>query len=400
MSRSSPPLRIVVLHNSDYSNCGPDDDVGFSARADVENAAQGVADALVSRGHRADVVGIDLPEIAEVIDAVAGDPPDLVFNLCESLRGDSRHEVVVPSLLELIGVPYTGSGPTTLGLALRKDRTKVLLRARGVPTPEGQVLETPGDECRLPFPLIVKPTREDASVGISSSSVVHDPAALAAAVKQVNDELSQSALVERYVEGRELYVSLLGNAPPEPFPLHEIDFSAMPDGLPNIVTYNGKWEPTSQEFLGTRPTRCNLDETVRLRVVRAAREAFDALELSDYGRVDIRLARDNTPYVIDVNPNCDLTDGAGFSRAAGYGGMSYPALIERVCLVALERHRNVRHRAPNLNTEARPSPHARAAGEAAASLRSRPTSRAAPTGRTVRGERGSVRARADRRRAR
>ena len=216
----------------------------------------------------------------------------------------------------------------------------MILRARGVPTPEATTLGSIEDlrDCRLPFPLIVKPTREDASVGINSRSVVHSGIELEHAVQVVLRELRQPALVERYIEGREMYVSLLGNRPPEALPMHEIDFSELPDGLPHIVSYSGKWDESSPEFHGTRPIRCILDETVRTRVVRAAREAFEALELFDYGRVDIRLAADNTPYVIDVNPNCDITDGAGFARAAGYAGLNYPDLIDRMCRVALERH--------------------------------------------------------------
>ena len=339
-------LRIFVLHNNDYSSLP--DDPAFASRADVAHAAVGVASALRRRGHTVEVAGVDHPGIDRLIARLSAEPPDLVFNLCESLRGDSRHEVVLPSLLDLLGIPYTGSGPIALGLALRKDRAKALLRDRGVQTPESiTFLDGEVSACDLAFPLIVKPTREDASVGITSASVVHDHEALGMAVEQVVVELGQPALAERFIEGRELYVSLLGNSPAEALPMHEIDFSDMPAGLPRIVSYSGKWDPSSAEFVGTRPTRCLLDEEVRAAVERAARAAFEALELCDYGRVDIRLAADHTPYVIDVNPNCDLTDGAGFSRAAGYAGVSYDALIERICLIALERHRNVHRNRPS-----------------------------------------------------
>ncbi len=393
-------LRIVVLHNNDYAHLPPDDP-GYSARADVENAAQGLADALVARGHHAERMGLDLPELPDVLEALHRDPPDVVFNLCESLRADARHESMVPALLDLVGAPYTGSGAITLGLALRKDRTKALLRARGVPTPEGFVVESRERlrDCKLTFPLIVKPTREDASVGISSSSVVNDPAALQAAVELVLDGLAQPALVERFVDGREIYVSLLGNRPPDALPLHEIDFSGMPEGLPRIVSYSGKWEVGSPEFAGTQPTRCLIDEQTRLRVVRAAREAFEALELQDYGRVDIRLGKDNVPYVIDVNPNCDLTDGAGFARAAGYGGLDYPTLVERVCLIALERHHHGNRHA-DAGALARAARAATAVDPAAARIRPRAARGADNAGRAVPSRGGEVRARAGRRRAR
>lgn len=334
----SVPLGILVLHNSDYLNLSLEAP-GFQACRDVESSARDVAAALAQRGHRVSVLGLDGPGIQSLVALLVDEPPDLVFNLCESMCADARHEVAIPALLDLLGVPYTGSGPLGLGLALRKDRAKTLLRERGVPTPSGVVMSTPDAECVLPYPLIVKPIREDASVGISSASVVFNRMELTAAVAAVIDELHQPALVEAFIEGRELYVSLLGNAPPAVLSMHEIDFSELPAGLPRIVSYSGKWDANSIEFRGTRPVRCALDEALRCRVEQIARASFDALDLFDYGRVDLRLAPDGTPYVIDVNPNCDLASEAGFSRAAAQSGIDYPSLIEAVCEAALERHR-------------------------------------------------------------
>ena len=268
---------------------------------------------------------------------------DVVFNLCEALDCDSRHEIVIPSLLDLMGVTYTGSAPFALGLALRKDRAKEVLRARGIPTPAAVCVESedalPGilAALALPFPLIVKPTREDASVGIHASSVAHDLASLERAARAVLRDLDQPALIERFIDGREIYVSLLGNAPPRALPFHEIDFTDLPEGLPRIVSYAGKWDVESMECIGTRPTRCLIDEPLRERVEQVARAAFTALDLCDYARIDVRLAADGTPYVIDVNPNCDLSADAGFARAAGYDGLAYAVLIEEVCLAALAR---------------------------------------------------------------
>ncbi|MSP61111.1 MAG: ATP-grasp domain-containing protein [Myxococcales bacterium] len=395
----SSGLRVLLLHNTDFSNLPPEDPA-YSSGADVEIAARGVAGALARRGHHPVVDGLDCAGIGRLIRLLSDDPPDVVFNLCESLRTDARHEVVLPALLDLMGVPYTGSGPVALGIALRKDRAKALLRDSGVPTPDAVTLTSVAGECGLPFPLIVKPTREDASVGISSASVVHDRAALDAAVAHVVHALHQPALVERFIEGRELYVSLLGNDPPSALPMHEIDFTDLPAGLPRIVSYSGKWDPTSPEFLGTRPTRCFLSDAVRLRVERAAQSAFKALDLADYGRVDVRLAADDTPYVIDVNPNCDLTDGAGFSRAGGYSGLSYEQLVERICLVALERHRNAQPHRTAAPPAALVDAAALALDSAPPARRSRVAARSDHEGRVVPAGRGPVRARADRRRAR
>ena len=396
-----PPssLRITVLYNNDFLSCDPDAH-DQAARADVANAAAGVAHALAARGHLANVRAVDAHDLYAALAEIAADPPDLVFNLCESLGGEARHEPVVPALLELAGIAHTGSSPLALGLALRKDRAKELLRSRRVPTPAAATITTLDDlaSVEMGFPLIVKPTREDASVGIHSSSVVRDRAALRAAVARVLDELQQPALVEQFIDGREIYVSLLGNDPPVALPFHEIDFTDMPQALPRIVSYRAKWDPASEESIGTRPVRCILDEPTRLRVERAARAAFAALELSDYARVDVRLDGRGTPYVIDVNPNCDLSDGAGFSRAAGFGGLDYPSLIERVCVAAWERTRHVAEQQARRRASLQQS---RDAGPAATPTARPPAPAGAPVaGRPVHLRRGERRTRADRRGAR
>jgi D-alanine-D-alanine ligase len=340
-------VRVVIVHNQDFDPRDRENDPSFASRADVENAARDVQRALVSRGHEVSTlaVGSTAAELTAAVAELERRQPDLVFNLCESLAGDARHEALLPALLDLARLAYTGSGPTSLALALRKDLTKRVLAAAGVPTPEAMRL----DAAELPFPLIVKPAREDASVGISRHSVVYDRAQLLARVEQVRIEHQQPALVERYIEGRELYVSMIG-ATPDVLPMHEIDFAEMPDDRPRIVSYEAKWDPESPEYAGTRSVRARpLAKTVRLRCEAVARAAFHALELRDYARVDLRLADDGVPYVIDVNPNCDLSDGAGVSRAASFGGLSYAELIERICTAALARqpsNGSVKHAAP------------------------------------------------------
>ncbi len=336
----SPRLRVVVLHNRDFADSSADP--ARASRADVLNAVRDVAAAIGSRGAEVSTLAVDDGDALDAAFAAMRElrarRPDLVFNLCESLAGDSRNELVVPALLELAGLRYTGSGPLALGVALRKDLTKKILRAQGVDTPEAVTLDgSDVSSVRLPFPLIVKPTREDASVGITRTSVVHDRRQLASQVAEVRERFSQPVLVERYIEGRELYVSLICREP-EALPMHEIDFSTLPADRPRIVSYLGKWDPSSVEYRGTRSVECQgLGAEARGRCVAAARDAFFALGLRDYARVDLRLATDGTPYVIDVNPNCDLSDGAGVSRAASFGGISYPDLIWRVCNAALAR---------------------------------------------------------------
>jgi D-alanine-D-alanine ligase len=406
--------RVVIVHNRDFE--GPTPDPTRVSRADVENAARDVERALKRLGVEVErqPIPTGLHGLLEAVAAIQSAAPDLVFNLCESLEGDARHEAVLPSLLELAGIPYTGSSAHALGIALRKDVTKRLLQAAGVPTPEGVVVETDQDleaALALGLPAIVKPTREDASVGIGPRSVVRTAAELAERTKTVLKAHRQPALVERYVEGRELYVTLLagGRADElEVLPLHEIDFSAMPAHKPRIVTYDAKWDPESDEWAGTRSVRAQpIEAGLRARIEAAARAAFRALELSDYARVDLRLAEDGTPYVIDVNPNCDLSDGAGVCRAASYAKIEYADLIGRICDVALARaraekasphvHPDLPEDAPDLRAGVAPCGGASAPPPAE---RSRGAGGAGVAGRPVYAGGDLGRARADRRRAR
>jgi D-alanine-D-alanine ligase len=381
--------RVLVIYNRDFE--GAEADPENKAREDIKGIAEHITSLLAAGGFTSDGLGVT-NDVSEAVASVLAFKPDVVFNLCESIGGDSRFEPLLPMLLEREGLAYTGSGPLTLALALHKHKAKEILRARGVPTPESVYLAHPDvSGVSLPFPLIVKPSREDASVGIYSESVVHDRAALERRVTFVLSRYRQAALVERYIEGREIYVSMLGSAegpdsPPQVFPFYEIDFSEMPPGRPRIVSFEGKWVESSDEFRGTKPVPCNnLPPELAERIAQTARSAFEAMELRDYGRLDIRLPEAGpdagTPFVIDVNPNCDLSDVAGgFAKAARAGGLGYDDVILRIVELALQRR-----------------PHADTIPLAA---RSRTAHRDHLAGGDVPGGRGLVRDRAPRRRAR
>jgi D-alanine-D-alanine ligase len=249
---------------------------------------------------------------------------------------------------DLAGISYTGSCSFGLSLALRKEKVKDVLRGRGIPIPRGGLVNS-ADECNqldLTFPVIVKPAREDASVGICSASVTATHDALKARVAYVLENYRQPALVEEFIDGREVYVSVLERAHDEPqiFPFFEIDFSDMPIDRPNIVSFEGKWVENSIEYKGTRPVRCEgLSDGLRTTISKTALNAFHAVGLRDYGRIDIRLSADNVPYVIDVNPNCDLSDLAGgYSRAAKAAGLSYKDLILQIIELALARRTHMK----------------------------------------------------------
>jgi D-alanine-D-alanine ligase len=374
--KSSDPPRVLVVHNRDYE--GAESDPENRARADVQGTALSVVQALAASGCEAGTVGVGR-DLHGAVEEITDFAPDVVFNLCESIDGASNLEPLLPLLLERAGLAYTGSSPLTLGLCVHKHRAKDALRGAGVPTPEAVVLTTPDvSRVAVPFPLIVKPAREDASVGITVDSVVHDRKALARQVTFVLARYRQPALVERYIEGREIYVSMLGR-PQESggggqmLPLYEIDFSEMPKGSPRIVSFDGKWVESSPEFRGTKPVPCEgLAPEVLARIAEAAGTAFSAMELRDYARLDVRLSADGIPYVIDVNPNCDLSEGAGFARAARAAGLGYDEVVRRIVDLALLR----RPHADTIPLAAR----ARAAQRNRPVLSSRPARRGARSG--------------------
>lgn len=331
--------RVSVLYNIDYEDGRPDIDPGWAARAEVGHVAAGVAVALADAGYEAHLVSVD-GDLAGLRARLSDLRPDVAFNLCESLAGDARLESAVPLVLDLLGVPFTGSPPEVLSLALRKDRVKQRLQAAGISTPAACVMSHPDDACDLPMPLIVKPVREDGSVGITSASVVHDERALAEAVERVTSEYRQPALVEQFVDGRELNVALLGHPTARVLPLSEIDFGALPPGAPRIVSYDAKWSSGSPDDLGTVPViHPEMPNAVAARVRRVAADAFRAVGVRDYGRVDVRLAHTGAPYVVDVNPNCDLSPNAGMARAAAAVGIEYGSLVALLVRYALRRKR-------------------------------------------------------------
>jgi D-alanine-D-alanine ligase len=338
--RTRAGKRVAVLYNVDYEDVGPALDPAWASRAEVGLVATGVARALGEAGCEAHLVPVD-GDLAHLRATLLELEPDCTFNLCESLAGDARLESAVPLVLELAGIPFTGSPPEVLSLALRKDRVKQRLQAAGIPTPPGRVLASPDDPCDLPFPLIAKPVREDGSVGITRASVVRTPEELRRAVEAVVTTLRQPCLVEQFIDGREFNVAMLGHPTPRVLPLSEIDFRGLPEGVPRIVSYDAKWSSGSVDDLGTVPVlHPSLPTQIAARVRRVAAEAFRAVGVRDYGRVDVRLATTGEPYVVDVNPNCDLSANAGMSRAAAGVGIDYPSLVGLLVRYALRRRRS------------------------------------------------------------
>lgn len=337
------PSKITVLHNTDYDDelTGPGIDV-----SSVEISARAIAQALKQGGFNVELVGLAGREVFDVLAKLRGDKIDLVFNLCESMAGDPRNEPTFAGLLDLFEIPYTGADLPALAMCLHKRRSKDLMLGRGIPTPPHRYLanEAALDDTSLDaldYPWFLKLAHEDASVGITEANVVRTAAALRARAREMIAEFHQPLLAERYVEGREINVTLFGNgADLRVLPLHEIDFAKMPPDRPRIVSYAAKWEESHVDYAGTKPVLLR-DATPALvaKCEAVSRDTWDAHGLRDYARVDLRVDREGNPWVIDVNPNPDISPDAGVARSAEVAGMDYVAMVRELAMIALKRVR-------------------------------------------------------------
>ena len=257
---------------------------------------------------------------------------DLVVNLCEGLGGVSRYESLVASTLELLGIPFTGARARAITICHNKPLVNAYLQAAGLPTPRWALPRGHRVPDDFPLPAIVKPAAEDASVGIDQDSVVTSRRGLAQRVAKLSEEFDE-VIVQAYIDGRELAVGFVGT---EVLPISEIDFSAMPRGAWPILSFEGKWTAGSADDIGSQPVcPAALSAALEQKVVRTARAAWDTVGGSGYGRVDLRVDGDGQPWVIEVNPNPDISDDAGLARMAAARDWSYEALITAITDVAL-----------------------------------------------------------------
>jgi D-alanine-D-alanine ligase len=298
-----------------------------------------VARTLRRLGHRVSVLGVH-GDVKRLIAGLSRRKPDLVFNLMEMFGDNVFGDIPVTGLLELLGVRYTGSGPGELYLSQDKGLTKKLLAFEDILYPRYAIFsrqaafETGGN---LRMPLFVKPLRSDASLGIGGKSLVHDAAALMERVAAIHKELEDSALAEEYIDGREFYVGVLGNAQPKALPPVEVDFTGFPEGVPKVMDSKAKWDERSKEYKGTKSIIATLPDELRARLQKVAVDAYRALRVKDYGRVDLRLTDTGEIYVLEVNASCYLEKSSEFAMAALASGLDYPRLIERLVNLASER---------------------------------------------------------------
>ena len=325
-------MKVTLLHTKD------------ALEPPVDPVLENIETALRANNHECNRVVVD-DSVDPVIAALRKAEPDIVFNLAESFAGRSALESNVAALLNLLGMRYTGSSPAGLLLAGDKTLTKKVLTFHSILTARFATVfrgavDWAGD---IAFPLILKPPQEDASLGITQKSIVNDVQELLKTMSSLQSEYQSPVLAEEFIEGREFYVGVLGNSDAQALPVMELDFSGFPEGMPKIASWEAKWgddgDEKGAEFEGTRsifPT--DLTDELTGRMQKVAVDAFHALRLRDYARVDLRVNAKEEIYVIEVNPNCYLEKGAEFATAAAKGGTEYPALIERIVELANARY--------------------------------------------------------------
>ena len=322
---------LVVVHSSLVP---PDSLEGYSDKAIAEWRTEfDVIGTLRKAGHTVQVLGV-LDSLTELRGALVESPPDVVFNLLEEFNGIVTYDQHVVAFLELMRQPYTGCNPRGLLLSRDKVLCKQVLAFHRIPTPQFAVFRR-AERFHLPrrlrFPLFVKSATEDASLGIAQASVVEDAARLRERVQFMHEQIGSDALVEEFIEGRELYVGVIGNERLSRLPVWEMKFGSLPESLPAIATRKVKWDRAYQKKYGiTTSEASDLAPLVLTRIDRLARRIYRALHLSGYARIDFRLRADGSLYVLEANPNPNLEREEDFAAAAKAAGVGYGRLLDRI----------------------------------------------------------------------
>ncbi|MGE0659681.1 MAG: ATP-grasp domain-containing protein [Reyranellaceae bacterium] len=333
--------RVLVLLHPDLMP--PDTLEGHTAQEQNNwKTEYDVVTTLRSIGHDVRPLGVQ-HELRPIREAIEEFKPHVVFNLLEQFHGETAYDQNVASYLELLRIPYTGCNPRGLMLARGKDLSKKLLTYHRIPVPAFAVfpmhrkIKRPS---RLNFPLIVKSLSEDASVGISQASVVDSDEKLVERVAFIHERIGTHAIAEQYIDGRELYVGVLGNDRLRVLPIWELEFGKMAQGASRIATLKVKHDTEYQERRGILQGPAEgLSPELRARIVRSVKRICRTLEIDGYARIDFRLSTDGVPYFLEANPNPEIARSQEFAEAAQHDGLDYPDLLERLLQLGISRAR-------------------------------------------------------------
>jgi len=338
-------MKITLTYNLKRED--PHKPADYFSEFDKFTTVKAIASALESKGHSICLLDV------EKVDSIAhfrNHPTDIVFNIAEG-RDTQFRESEIPALLNILDIPHTGSGAFALAVALDKVMTKKILLSEGIPTPKFQIFDSGKEELnpQLNFPLIVKPNREGSSKGIGMFSVVNDRERLYAIMREVLAKYRQEVLVEEFIEGKELTVGIMQNGKINALPILEIDFSSCNKSGEYFYSWRMK-EYQGDSALGLTPTfycPARLDQDIEMKVKEIAIKAHQAIGCRDISRVDLRLGKDNIPYVLEINPLPGLDpEESNFTLMARTAGFKYEDLIEAILLSAIERQDKIAKLAP------------------------------------------------------
>lgn len=334
----SPKLDITVLVDG---TTVPDNDPEFAEVPPVPTTEHHVVGALRELGHNVSILPVR-EDIGDIVTALTRDKPELVFNLTEQFAGDRRFDKNIAALLEILDIPFTGSGAMGLMLCRDKRLCKQLLSLHRIHVPGFAWLPL-GRGSRVPktvhYPLVVKPAFEDSSEGISNASLASNEDALTERVRFIHDGWQQAAIAEEYVEGRELYVGVLGNKKLTVLPVRECFFNSDAVGGPQMATYRVKFNAEYRKKWNITFGFAELEPATLKAVERICKRVYRVLQIRDYGRIDLRLTPDNKLVILEANPNPDIAYGEEVAEAAEKAGISYEQLIARILHLALHRYK-------------------------------------------------------------
>lgn len=338
------PIRVLILLNPDHTP--PDSLEGFSEQETLLwRTGYDVSTTLRAIGHDVRVLSVQ-NELSPIREEIASFKPSIVFNLLEEFHEQTAYDQNVASYLELLRMPYTGCNPRGLMLARGKDLSKKLLHYHRIPTPAFAVFPRRRSirrPARLDFPLIVKSLSEDSSKGIAQASVVDNDEKLKDRVAFIHDQIGTAAIVEQFIEGRELYASVLGNERLRVLPIWELNFGDLGETAHAIATEKVKYDINYGERRGINqgPAR-NLAPELRERIAGIVKRICRTLDLDGYARIDFRLSADGTPFFLEANPNPDIARHEVFAQSALHDGLVFPDLLERILALGLRRAKLIR----------------------------------------------------------
>lgn len=334
-------LHVLVV----FDTAGPPANQDFSAELKTEawKTEAHVIEALKGLGHRVTTLGL-YDDASPLIQAVQQLRPDIIFNLAEAFDGESRFDRNIVGLFELLKIPYTGASPPSLMLCKNKGLTKEILSFHRIKTPRFRVLEL-GRPVHLPkqipYPILVKPLREEASYGISQKSLVDNEDDLIKRIQYVHESMERDVIIEEFIKGRELYVSIVGNHRLTVFPLIEMLFTKMPNEAQKFATYKAKWDQAYRKRWGIESSIIDdkLDPVLVKKIKHTCKRVYRLLQIKGYGRIDLRLTRDGEVVIIEANPNPFIANDEDFAMAAAWDKCDYPQLIQRILTLGLEAAR-------------------------------------------------------------